>query len=50
MKFKVEDGGIDGVYLTYAEGFYFDTFEELIEFVNGVEELYRKKKGKVVVK
>ena len=44
MKFQVEDGSIDGMLLTYLDGFYFDTFEDLMEFVQGVEKLY---KGKV---
>jgi len=42
MNFKVEDGSIDGVLLTF-EGFYFDTYDEMMEFVKGVEALYRKK-------
>jgi hypothetical protein len=41
--FKVEDGNIDGVVLTF-NSFYFDTYDEMIAFVKAVDDLYREKK------
>jgi len=46
MKFKVEDGSIDGMLLTFEDGFYFDTYAEMIAFVEGVNGLYCGTKGK----
>jgi len=38
-KFKVRSGGVDGVVVEYLDGFYFDTYAEMMEFIEGVEKL-----------
>ena len=41
--FKVEDGSIDGILLTF-EGFYFDTYDEMFAFIKKVNFLYVERK------